>query len=70
MCIRDRSGTINIIAEYESEGFFNRIMGQSRTANNLTRQIINIAEIAIKKSFRQDVYKRQAIIIIEFKGYE
>jgi len=50
---KDLSGTINIIAEYESEGFFNRIMGQSRTANNLTRQIINIAEIAIKKSFRQ-----------------
>ncbi|MCC7564354.1 MAG: DUF2226 domain-containing protein, partial [Methanobacterium sp.] len=50
---KDLSGTINIIAEYESEGFINRLMGQSRTANNLTRQIINIAEIAIKKSFRQ-----------------
>lgn len=50
---KDLSGTINIIAEYESQGFINRIMGQSRTANNLTRQIINIAEIAIKKSFRQ-----------------
>ncbi len=50
---KDLSGTINIITEYESQGFLNRIMGQSRTAVNLRRQIINIAEIAIKKSFRQ-----------------
>lgn len=50
---KDLSGTINIITEYESQGFLNRIMGQNRTAVNLRRQIINIAEIAIKKSFRQ-----------------
>ncbi len=50
---KELTGTINIITEYESQGFLNRIMGQSRTAVNLRRQIINIAEIAIKKSFRQ-----------------
>jgi hypothetical protein len=47
------SGTINIITEYETKGIFNRFVGQSRTANNLKRQIVNIAEIAIRKSFRQ-----------------
>jgi len=50
---KELTGTINIIIEYESQGFLNRIMGQNRTAVNLRRQIINIAEIAIKKSFRQ-----------------
>ncbi len=50
---KDLSGTINIITEYENQGIFNRLMGQNRTATNLRRQIINIAEIAIKKSFRQ-----------------
>ncbi|EKQ54901.1 MAG: hypothetical protein B655_0462 [Methanobacterium sp. Maddingley MBC34] len=50
---KELTGTINIITEYESQGFLNRFMGQSRTATNLRRQIINIAEIAIKKSFRQ-----------------
>ncbi len=50
---KELSGTINIITEFETQGFLNRIMGQSRTANNLRRQIINIAEIAIRKSFRQ-----------------
>ena len=50
---RDLTGTINIIAEYESQGFFSRIMSQSKTVDNLRRQIINIAEIEIKKSFRQ-----------------
>ena len=50
---KDLSGTINIITEYENQGIFNRLLGQSRTATNLRRQIINIAEIAIKKSFRQ-----------------
>jgi len=50
---RDLSGTINIITEYESQGIFSRIRGQSKTVDNLKRQIINIAEIEIKKSFRQ-----------------
>jgi hypothetical protein len=50
---KELTGTINIITEYESQGFLNRIMGQNRNAVNLRRQIINIAEIAIKKSFRQ-----------------
>lgn len=50
---KDLSGTINIITEYENQGIFNRLIGQNRTATNLRRQIINIAEIAIKKSFRQ-----------------
>jgi hypothetical protein len=49
----DLTGTINIITEYESQGIFSRIIGQSKTFDNLRRQIINIAEIEIKKSFRQ-----------------
>ncbi len=50
---KDLTGSINIIVEYESQGFFNRLIGQSKISNNLTQQIINIAEIQIKKCFRQ-----------------
>jgi hypothetical protein len=50
---RELTGTINIITEYESQGFFSRMMGKSKTIDNLRRQIINIAEFEIKKSFRQ-----------------
>jgi hypothetical protein len=47
------SGNINIIIEYESKGFFSRMIGESRDTENLRRQIINIAQIEIKKSFRK-----------------
>ena len=47
------SGNINIIIEYESKGFFSRMRGESRDIENLRRQIINIAQIEIKKSFRK-----------------
>lgn len=46
------TGTINIITEYESKGFLSRIMGESNDLDNLKRQIINITQIEIRKSFR------------------
>lgn len=50
---RDLSGSINIIIEYEAKGFFSRLIGESRDVDNLRRQVINIAQIEIKKSFRK-----------------
>ncbi|MCE5213626.1 MAG: DUF2226 domain-containing protein [Methanobacterium sp.] len=47
------TGDINIIIEYETQGFFSRLMGESKTIENLRRQVINIAQIEIKKSFRK-----------------
>jgi hypothetical protein len=46
------TGNINIITEYESKGFLSRIMGESNDLDNLKRQIINITQIEIRKSFR------------------
>lgn len=46
------SGTINIITEYETKGFFSRIRGQSKDLENLKRQIMNITQMEVKKSFR------------------
>ncbi len=46
------TGTINIITEYESKGFLSRIIGDSNDLDNLKRQIINITQIEIRKSFR------------------
>jgi hypothetical protein len=46
------TGTINIITEYESKGLLSRIMGESRDLENLRRQIMNITQMEIKKSFR------------------
>jgi len=46
------AGTINIITEYESKGFLSRFMGESKDLDNLKKQIINITQIEIKKSFR------------------
>ncbi len=46
------TGTINIITEYESKGFLSRFMGESKDLDNLKKQIINITQIEIKKSFR------------------
>ena len=47
------SGDINIIIEYEAKGFFSRLMGESKDIENLRRQVINIVQIEIKKSFRK-----------------
>ena len=47
------SGDINIIIEYEAKGFFSRLIGESKDIENLRRQIINIVQIEIKKSFRK-----------------
>jgi hypothetical protein len=46
------SGTINMIIEYESKGLLSKIMGESKDIDNLRRQIINITQIEVKKSFR------------------
>ncbi|WP_414469433.1 hypothetical protein [Methanobacterium sp. ACI-7] len=46
------SGTINIITEYESKSLLSRFMGDSKDLENLRRQIINITQMEIKKSFR------------------
>lgn len=46
------TGTINIISEYESKGLLSRIRGESRDLENLRRQIMNITQMEIKKSFR------------------
>jgi len=47
------SGTVNIIIEYESKGLLSRILGESRDLENLKRQIINITQMEVKKSFRE-----------------
>jgi len=47
------TGDINIIIEYEVKGFLSRLMGESKDIDNLRRQIINIVQIEIKKSFRK-----------------
>lgn len=47
------TGDINIIIEYEAKGFFSRLMGESKDIENLRRQVINIVQIEIKKSFRK-----------------
>jgi hypothetical protein len=45
-------GKVNIIIESESKGFLSRIMGESKDLN-LERQIIDISQIEIRKSFRK-----------------
>ncbi len=47
------SGNVNVIIEYESKGFLSRMMGESKDITNLKRQIINIIQIEIRKSFRK-----------------
>jgi hypothetical protein len=46
------TGKVNIIIESESQGFLSRIMGDSNKTN-LERQIIEISQIEIRKSFRK-----------------
>ncbi len=46
------TGKVNIIIESETQGFLSRIMGDSNK-DNLERQIIEISEIEIRKSFRK-----------------
>lgn len=47
------SGYINIIIEYGGKSLISRFMGESQDVENLRRQVINIAQIEIKKSFRK-----------------
>ncbi|OPY26704.1 MAG: hypothetical protein A4E27_00684 [Methanobacterium sp. PtaU1.Bin242] len=47
------TGNINVMIEYEAKGLFSRLMGESKDIDNLRRQIINIVQIEIKKSFRK-----------------
>jgi Uncharacterized protein conserved in archaea (DUF2226) len=46
------TGKVNIIIESENQGFLSRIMGDSNKIN-LERQIIEISQIEIRKSFRK-----------------
>ena len=46
-------GDINIIIEYERKGLLSRLKGESKDIDNLRRQVINIVQIEIKKSFRK-----------------
>jgi hypothetical protein len=46
------TGKVNIIIESENKGFLSRIMGDSNKIN-LERQIIEISQIEIRKSFRK-----------------
>jgi len=50
---RKLSGTANITIEYKSKGLLSRIMGESRDLENLKRQIINITQTEVKKSFKE-----------------
>jgi hypothetical protein len=47
------SGTVNIALEYKSKGLLSRIMGESRDLENLRREIINITQMEVKKSFKK-----------------
>lgn len=47
------SGHVNVIIESESQGFLSKLRGESKDADNLKRQIINISQIEIRKSFRK-----------------
>ncbi len=46
------TGKVNIIIESETKGFISRIMGDSKNIN-IERQIIEISQIEIRKSFRK-----------------
>lgn len=46
------SGKVNIMIESESKGILSRFMGESNS-NKLEKQIIDIAQIEIRKSFRK-----------------
>lgn len=46
------SGKVNIMIESESKGFLSRIMGESN-GNKIEKQIIDISQIEIRKSFRK-----------------
>lgn len=50
---QELSGYINIIIEYGGKSIISRFMGESQNVENLRRQVINIAQIEIKKSFRK-----------------
>jgi len=49
----DLKGNINVIMEYQSQGFFSRIVGESKEINKLKRQVIGICNMEIRKIFRE-----------------
>jgi hypothetical protein len=49
----DLRGNINVIMEYQSQGFLSRIVGGSKEINNLKRQVIGICNMEIRKIFRE-----------------
>lgn len=49
----DLKGNINVIMEYQSQGFLSRIVGGSKEINNLKRQVIGICNMEIRKIFRE-----------------
>jgi hypothetical protein len=49
----DLRGNINVIMEYQSQGFLSRIVGGSKEVNNLKRQVIGICNMEIRKIFRE-----------------
>ncbi len=49
----DLKGNINLIMEYQSQGLFSRIRGESKEIGNLKRQVVGITHIEIRKIFRE-----------------
>ncbi|MEN6328864.1 MAG: DUF2226 domain-containing protein [Methanobacteriaceae archaeon] len=49
----DLRGNVNVIMEYQSQGFLSRIVGGSKEVNNLKRQVIGICNMEIRKIFRE-----------------
>jgi hypothetical protein len=49
----DLRGNINVIMEFQSQGFLSRIVGGSKEINNLKRQVIGICNMEIRKIFRE-----------------
>jgi Uncharacterized protein conserved in archaea (DUF2226) len=49
----DLKGNVNVIMEYQSQGFLSRFVGGSKEINNLKRQVIGICHMEIRKIFRE-----------------
>lgn len=49
----DLKGNISLIMEYQSQGLFSRIRGESKEIGNLKRQVVSITHIEIRKIFRE-----------------
>jgi hypothetical protein len=49
----DLKGNVNVIMEYQSQGFLSRFVGGSKEINILKRQVIGICHMEIRKIFRE-----------------